>query len=229
MTPETAWPWLPSTVMSYCVKVPRTSSLPVLSLLCFRSGCNRMPMQVSMEAGLLSAVGPFLRAQHAYSDSPLHGSTVDFRRVGSGGKHHDPRESEPGPGISRQPLVAGLGGISGYAKAGSYNGLGVYGSSVINLSDADPAKVPGAATPLARISSLAPEDRANAGANSDPASSGSIFYTDALGALFSETGSYAGAASQIATKLSLHDQNGQLHAGDGSPLTLTALGGGSPA
>ena len=118
------------------------------------------------------------------------------------------------------------GGISGFAKAGTYNGLDVYGSSVINLSDADPAKVPGTAAPLSRIASLALGDRSNPGSNSDPASGGTIFYTDALGALISETGSYAGSAAQISTKLALHDQNGQLHAGDVNPLTLTALGGG---
>jgi filamentous hemagglutinin len=116
------------------------------------------------------------------------------------------------------------GRISGYAKSGSYNNIDVYGTSVINLSDADPAKVPGTTTPLARISSLPAENRSDAAANTDPASSGTVFYTDALGALFSETGSYAGTAAQIATKLALHDQNGQLHSGDATPLTLTAGG-----
>jgi len=117
------------------------------------------------------------------------------------------------------------GGISGYTKAGFYNGLDVYAASVINLSDADPSKVPGTTTPLSRIASLPPEQRAKPGANSDPASSGSQFYTDGLGALFSETGSSEGVASQIEKKLALHDQNGQLHANDANPLTLTALGG----
>ena len=119
-------------------------------------------------------------------------------------------------------------GTIDFAAAGSIYGLQVNGvdsvtmnrewsSSVINLSDADPSRIPGVASPL---SLSGPATGFLGGVwNFTPA--------DLLGGmnnLFSESGSIQGAQDVLQTKQALHAP-GVLHANDSRPAHLYALTG----
>jgi hypothetical protein len=100
-------------------------------------------------------------------------------------------------------------------------------SSTINLSDADPAKIPGVNTPSSMLSTLQGN---NASDPSNYAFSASSFVTG-ISSLFSETGSFTGQNAILENKLNLHASLSQggtsvpLHAGDLDPLIITALNG----
>jgi filamentous hemagglutinin family protein len=121
-------------------------------------------------------------------------------------------------------------GISGLANAGNFVTGGadtpvvypVWLSSVVNVSDASPALVPSASSPLSLRSSLSADDQSNGTANGYPV--GATYITDGVAALFAESGSYAGVNSLLAHKLTLHDPT-LLHAGDHVPVLLDAASG----
>jgi len=121
-------------------------------------------------------------------------------------------------------------GISGLSNAGNFASgdadnpviSPVWLSSVVNVSDASPALVPGISSPLSLRASLSPSLQGDATANGYPA--GANYITDGVAALFAESGSYAGANSLLAHKLNLHDPN-LLHAGDTVPVLINAVGG----
>src|SRR5215813_1843388 len=113
----------------------------------------------------------------------------------------------PAPTGSIDLLVAGS--INGFQVNGLDTGNQnlVWGSSLINLSDADPGSVPGITDPLSSQATLTPTT-----------------LTPAVNALFNETGSTTGSAAVIQTKQALHAP-GLLHASDTEPIHLYALGG----
>lgn len=89
----------------------------------------------------------------------------------------------------------------------------IWGSAAINLSDADPRRVPGVTTPIA----LSPAAAATPTATP-------VDLLDALNALFNETGSTQGVFSLIQTKQALHAA-GPLHLADPTPARVYAPGG----
>ena len=137
-------------------------------------------------------------------------------------------------------LVPSPSGTVELAAAGSVNGfqpnsltnllapvsatnLRLWGSATINLSDADPARVPSVATPLTLAS-------ASTGRSSLAGIAGSWALTPAQGLLdsinrqFAESGSFEGAQAVIQTKQALHAP-GPLHAADPEPVRLYAEAG----
>ena len=94
-----------------------------------------------------------------------------------------------------------------------------WGSSVINLSDADPTRIPGPSAPL----SLSFPDT---GAPSQTAAwrTTSTVTLQAFDSLFAESGSVTGAHAVIQTQQALHAP-GPLHAGDTQPVQLYATTG----
>ncbi len=134
----------------------------------------------------------------------------------------------PAPAGNISLLAAG--GISGLTSAGTYTQevegemlvTRIWNSATINLSDADPRNVPGAVSPLSKRSTLdasvknEPFDNANI--------NGANYFTDAISALFAESGSYFGDRAEIGFKSQLHDA-GLLHRADREPLRLIANSG----
>lgn len=104
--------------------------------------------------------------------------------------------------------LAAAKSINGFQVNGlnTTTGNRVWGSSTVNLSDADPRRVPGVATPIA-LSALAA-----ATPTVTP-----IDLLDGFNLLFNESGSTAGIFGVIQTKQALHAA-GPLHAADLSPL-----------
>jgi filamentous hemagglutinin family protein len=112
--------------------------------------------------------------------------------------------------------------------AGSINGLQINGvdsttgefewsASTINLSDADPSRIPGVASPLSLAS---PASGFLGGAwNFTP-----VDLMDDLNSLFNESGSTEGTQGVLQTKQALHAP-GVLHANDTTPVHLYALTG----
>ena len=89
----------------------------------------------------------------------------------------------------------------------------IWGSSLINLSDADPRRLPGVASPLALAGSAATSPTVTP-----------IELLDSLNALFNESGSSTGIYGVIQTKQALHAA-GPLHLADLSPARLYAKNG----
>ncbi len=92
----------------------------------------------------------------------------------------------------------------------SNSGNEAWGTAVIDLSDADPASIPGIISPISGSQQPNPKIKANPFGLVDT--------------LFDETGSSEGAASVIQTREALHDP-GLLHAQDTTPAYLYAAGG----
>jgi filamentous hemagglutinin family protein len=117
-------------------------------------------------------------------------------------------------------------GVNGLASAGVYNNgtadTPVWITSTVNLSDAPTALLPVASSPLAFRSTLAASDQSSLTANGT--TTGAYYITDGVGALFQESGSFAGTDSLLSHKLTLHDP-GILHSGDSVPLVIDAAGG----
>ena len=116
--------------------------------------------------------------------------------------------------------LAAAGAINGLQINGSSTTLGVttsrWGSSRLNLSDADPQKIPGPATPNAY--------QLLAGITANLANKSSTTFFNSFNALFAETGATAGNAAVLQTKLALHDST-LLHLGDPQPVRLYAGAG----
>ncbi len=110
-----------------------------------------------------------------------------------------------GPGISNDGLV-----------------VKVWSASTINLSDANPANVPGIASPFAYLAVL------KSGGNAAPTAPEFIPTQENLlasvGQLFTESGATSGANVALQTQQALHAP-GPLHADDPNPVHLYALGG----
>lgn len=94
------------------------------------------------------------------------------------------------------------------------NGDLVWGSSEINLSDADPRRVPGATTPLGLASAAALTPTVTP-----------IDLLDSVNVLFDESGSTEGIYGVIQTKQALHAP-GPLHLADPTPARIYADTGG---
>jgi filamentous hemagglutinin len=92
----------------------------------------------------------------------------------------------------------------------------VWSAATVNLSDADPAAVPGALNPLSYFGQVGSATSAN---NSTRAN-----FLASLAALFTESGSYTGANGVIQVKQARHSP-GLPRAGDPHPARLIALGG----
>ncbi|MEO7932814.1 MAG: filamentous hemagglutinin family protein [Chthoniobacterales bacterium] len=112
-------------------------------------------------------------------------------------------------------MVAGEA-INGLRPQGNNIFYTIWNSSQINLSDADPSRLPGIYTPLSAqaIAVLA--------GSSPQETRGAVLLP--LDALFAESGSTVGNRAVLQSKLSLHDAT-LLHAGDTEPLRLYASTG----
>jgi hypothetical protein len=93
------------------------------------------------------------------------------------------------------------------------NAARIWGSSAINLSDADPRRVPGATSPIGLSAAAAVSPTATP-----------IELLDAVNALFNESGSTTGIYGVIQTKQALHAP-GPLHLADFTPAKLYAKTG----
>jgi len=104
--------------------------------------------------------------------------------------------------------LAASGSINGFQPdaADLSNGLQSWTSSVINISDANPASIPGITSPI--------------GTN-DPATG---LQLTAVTALFAASGSIQGSHAVIQTRQALHS-SGPLHAADATPVHLYAQSG----
>jgi hypothetical protein len=124
-------------------------------------------------------------------------------------------------------LVAG-GGVTGLSSVGTVfqEGIGtgnVWMASTVNLSDADPLRVPRVVSPLSKRSTLADDLKESGSENANI--DGAFYFTDAISSLFAESGSYFGANADIVVKSTLHDST-LLHASDKEPLRILASGSG---
>ena len=110
------------------------------------------------------------------------------------------------PAADGQVALEASGSVNGIQPnkvviAGSANGTVDWASSSIDLSDADPARIPGLASPATSVTAL-----------------------DQLNALFAESGSVTGTYAVLQTQQTLHDPS-ILHGGDPDPLTIDAGAG----
>ncbi|MEO6739412.1 MAG: filamentous hemagglutinin family protein [Chthoniobacteraceae bacterium] len=108
------------------------------------------------------------------------------------------------------------GAINGVQENGFdfFTGNRLWASSRINLSDADPADIPGVFSPLSLALPI--------NSPSWAATPGNL--TDRINALFDESGSTAGSRGANEAKRALH-AGGPLHAGDNEPVRIYAVGG----
>jgi len=101
------------------------------------------------------------------------------------------------------------------------NGKQLYGSSMVNISDADPLRIPSVSNPLSMVvhyTSSAPSATTILNAWRAP-----IDFTS-LDSLFAETGAYMGtSASSLQGKQARHKQGTLLHADDKMPARFYAL------
>lgn len=102
--------------------------------------------------------------------------------------------------------------VSGQASIGT-DKFKVWSASTINLSDANPASIPGVTTPFA-YQTIAGTVVANTNTTQN-------FFLNFIDKLFAETGSSSGSAAVIQTKQALHAP-GVLHANDYDPVHLYA-------
>ncbi len=116
--------------------------------------------------------------------------------------------------------LAASGGIVGLQPSGRTRVLNrdvtVWTAASINVSDANPALIPGSGSPLAYTSFVGRDLIASRSSTQD-------FYA-AVSQLFQETGSYTGRAGTIEVQQALHSP-GLLHAEDRDPVRLYASGG----
>ncbi|MHA3774150.1 filamentous hemagglutinin family protein [Verrucomicrobiota bacterium sgz303538] len=116
--------------------------------------------------------------------------------------------------------LAAAGSINGLQRNGVtfVNGVAtnVWGSSTINLSDANPVAIPGVDSPFAY--------QVVAGIQTGAVRVTGIDFLKFVDALFAESGSTVGEYGVLQTKQALHAP-GPLHAGDADPVHLYAQGG----
>jgi filamentous hemagglutinin family protein len=117
--------------------------------------------------------------------------------------------------IGELKLLAGKS-VNGLSPAGVFSGPLLWSSSTVDVSDANPNSISGITDPLSQRASI------NSSSASANGASSPIF--SSLNALFTETGSTAGSAASLSSKLALHDSS-ILHAGDNVPLEIFASSG----
>ena len=119
-------------------------------------------------------------------------------------------------------LLAG-GSINGLQPNGATQTGGpsvkTWGASRINLSDADPARIPGIASPYAFRLAITGNQAA-----ATPNATTTLLFLTATDQLFQETGSFSGTAAVLQSKQTLHAA-GILHAGDTAPVRLYGANG----
>jgi hypothetical protein len=114
------------------------------------------------------------------------------------------------------------GGINGLQATGSSDTLisgetvTAWSASRINVSDANPASVPGVTTPYALVGVV--------GRGTTVQNNTLSTLLKSIDSLFAETGSTTGSAAVIQTKQALHT-SGLLHVNDSEPVRLYAAGG----
>ena len=108
--------------------------------------------------------------------------------------------------------------INGLQPSGLGAAVEAFDETQINLSDADPARIPGVASPFAFRATLA--SPANPGQNQTTNEK----FLDPVNAIFLETGSTSGDAAVLQAKQTLH-ATGPLHADDPEPVHLYAASG----
>ncbi len=113
--------------------------------------------------------------------------------------------------------------LTSLLAAASVTNLYEWGSATIDLSDADPARLPGIASPLslASVSTSRSNTGGLAGSWSITPAQGLL---DSLNSLFAESGATQGTNVLIQTQQALHAA-GPLHATDPSPVRLYSAGG----
>jgi filamentous hemagglutinin family protein len=117
------------------------------------------------------------------------------------------------PSARGQVALTASGSINGVRpNAVATSGTNTWGSSMINLSDADPESIPSLTNPLALS-----DPSSTSLANLNPLFS-------SLNSLFLESGSTTGAYASIQTKQALHGSS-LLHADDSQPVQLYATTG----
>ncbi|MCX6983075.1 MAG: filamentous hemagglutinin family protein [Verrucomicrobia bacterium] len=123
------------------------------------------------------------------------------------------------PSATGRLELAASGGIIGTGPTGrtqlNGNDLTVWTSSSLNLSDADPSKAPGIATPLGYQTFTGRSGALN---------SSRINPFGGIDPLYLETGSYSGLAGSIVVQQALHAST-PVHAGDTNPVRLYARSG----
>jgi len=116
--------------------------------------------------------------------------------------------------------LAASGSLNGVQRNGSVllagTALATWGSASINLSDADPAAIPGAASPFAYQSLVGTVPGL-------ALTTGTDFFAP-VNALFAESGAVRGSSVTLTSKQTLHAP-GLLHAGDLEPVRLYAGSG----
>jgi filamentous hemagglutinin family protein len=122
------------------------------------------------------------------------------------------------PSSSAGLELTAAGSVNGLQPAGAYTLLSPSGKtwvgSTINLSDADPSRVPGIASPFAFRSTIT----GNPNAVTVNATTTLLFLTS-IDQLFQETGSFTGQAAVLQNKQALHAA-GVLHSGDTEPVRI---------
>lgn len=109
--------------------------------------------------------------------------------------------------------------INGLQPSGSGEGnVQRWSETQINLSDADPARIPGTASPFAFRATLANPLQAGANQGTD------MGFLNPISAIFLETGSTSGEAGVLQAKQILH-ATGLLHVNDPEPVHLYATSG----
>jgi filamentous hemagglutinin len=167
-------------------------------------------LRINSQDALVSLMPPTLSATALSGDITLQGNLT----------------MAPAPS-GNLSLIAG-GGVTGLASAGAVTreGIGtgqVWSSATVNLSDADPLRVPRIISPVSKRSTLAEESKDSGFENAN--TEGAFYFTDTISSLFAESGSYYGSRADIVVKSTLHDTT-LLHAGDTEPLRILASGSG---
>jgi hypothetical protein len=123
----------------------------------------------------------------------------------------------PSPTGTLELAAAAINGLQPNGLA-TINGVPTktWGAATINVSDANPAAVPGITLPLAY--------QIAAGTTPGTARTTGLDFLANIDALFRESGATEGAQSVLQAKQALHSP-GVLHAGDPEPVRLYALGG----
>ncbi len=123
------------------------------------------------------------------------------------------------PSSQGQVALVAEGSINGMQpnSANLANGISQWGSSEINLSDANPTLIPGVISPLA-LAFSATGLQARAWLTTNAATLNNI------NSLFNESGSVTGTYGVIQTKQALHAP-GPLHANDSNPVLIYATAG----
>ena len=118
--------------------------------------------------------------------------------------------------------IVSSGGVNGLAQIGtdtSNQNLQIWSSSTLNLSDANPADIPGINNPLAQWNAPNPFGQAPFlfMAQSTP-------FTASVSTILLETGSFSGFNATLQSKVSLHDST-PLHLNDNQPLQIYSQSG----